>query len=57
MEGAEPKEEAEEDCMDGFYPRALAGFITVLTEEGDMVYVSDSVSKHIGIAQVLPAST
>ncbi|CAL8334564.1 unnamed protein product [Boreogadus saida] len=52
MEGAEPKEEAEEDCMDGFYPRALAGFITVLTEEGDMVYVSDSVSKHIGIAQL-----
>ncbi|CAL8352441.1 unnamed protein product [Lota lota] len=52
-EGSEPKEEEEEeDCMDGLYPRALAGFITVLTEEGDMVYVSDSVSKHIGIAQL-----
>ncbi|KAJ3591077.1 hypothetical protein NHX12_009024 [Muraenolepis orangiensis] len=48
----EEEEEEEEDCMDGFYPRALAGFIMVLTDEGDMVYVSDSVSKHIGIAQL-----
>ncbi|CAL8362996.1 unnamed protein product [Merluccius merluccius] len=46
------KEEEEEDCMDAFYPRALAGFIMVLTQEGDMIYVSDSVSKHIGIAQL-----
>ncbi|KAG7248082.1 hypothetical protein CRUP_021610, partial [Coryphaenoides rupestris] len=49
-ETKEEKEEEEENCMDEFYPRALAGFIIVLTEEGDMIYVSDSVSKHIGIA-------
>ncbi|KAA0702034.1 Hypoxia-inducible factor 1-alpha [Triplophysa tibetana] len=40
------------DPTDGFYQQALAGFILVLTEEGDMVFLSDSVSKYIGIAQL-----
>ncbi|XP_029923304.1 hypoxia inducible factor 1 subunit alpha, like [Myripristis murdjan] len=53
--GEKQKEEAieeEEDPMDAFYPRALAGFIMVMTEEGDMIYLSDGVSKHIGITQL-----
>ena len=50
-EGAEPDAE-EEEVTDSFYPRALAGFVMVMTEEGDMIYLSDSVSKHIGITQV-----
>lgn len=38
--------------MDAFYPQALAGFIMVLTEEGDMIYLTENVSGHIGITQV-----
>ncbi|XP_067102995.1 hypoxia inducible factor 1 subunit alpha, like isoform X2 [Osmerus mordax] len=50
-EEAEPDAEGEE-LTDSFYPRALAGFVMVMTEEGDMIYLSDSVSKHIGITQL-----
>lgn len=38
--------------MDGFYPQTLAGFIMALTEEGDMIYLTENVSKYIGIVQV-----
>lgn len=42
----------EEDPMDTFYPQALAGFIMVMTEEGDVIYLTENVSKHIGMTQV-----
>ncbi|XP_042338397.1 hypoxia-inducible factor 3-alpha-like [Plectropomus leopardus] len=42
----------EEDPMDAFCPQALAGFIIVMTEEGDMIYLTENVSRHIGITQV-----
>ncbi|XP_037320617.2 hypoxia inducible factor 1 subunit alpha, like [Pungitius pungitius] len=45
-------EEDEEDPMDSFYPQALAGFIMVMTEEGDMIYLTENVSTHIGIPQL-----
>ena len=48
--------DGDEDTMDGFYPRALAGFIMVMTEEGDMIYLGDSVDKHLGIQQVRTAA-
>ena len=51
-EEEEDDEEEEEEVTDRFYPRALAGFIMVLTEEGDMIFLSECVSKHIGITQV-----
>uniref|UniRef100_A0A8C8CMY8 Hypoxia inducible factor 1 subunit alpha, like n=1 Tax=Oncorhynchus tshawytscha TaxID=74940 RepID=A0A8C8CMY8_ONCTS len=44
--------DGDEDTVDAFYPRALAGFILVMTEEGDMIYLGDSVSKHLGISQL-----
>ncbi|XP_060928726.1 hypoxia inducible factor 1 subunit alpha, like [Limanda limanda] len=46
------EEEEEEDPMDAFYPQTLAGFIMVMTEEGDMIYLTENVSKHIGITQL-----
>ncbi|KAM8769286.1 hypoxia inducible factor 1 subunit alpha, like isoform 2-T2 [Acanthopagrus schlegelii] len=46
------EEEEEEDPMDTFYPEALAGFVMVMTEEGDMIYLTENVSKHIGITQL-----
>uniref|UniRef100_A0A8C2WVG4 Hypoxia inducible factor 1 subunit alpha, like n=1 Tax=Cyclopterus lumpus TaxID=8103 RepID=A0A8C2WVG4_CYCLU len=48
----EEEEEEEEDPMDSFYPQALAGFIMVMTEEGDMIYLTENVSTHIGIPQL-----
>uniref|UniRef100_G3PIK9 Hypoxia inducible factor 1 subunit alpha, like n=1 Tax=Gasterosteus aculeatus aculeatus TaxID=481459 RepID=G3PIK9_GASAC len=48
----EEKEGDEEDPMDSFYPQALAGFIMVMTEEGDMIYLTENVSTHIGIPQL-----
>ncbi|XP_041796050.1 hypoxia inducible factor 1 subunit alpha, like isoform X2 [Chelmon rostratus] len=42
----------EEDPMDTFYPQALAGFIMVMTEEGDVIYLTENVSKHIGMTQL-----
>lgn len=48
----EEEKEKDEDPMDAFYPQALAGFIMVMTEEGDMIYLTENVNKHIGITQV-----
>ncbi|XP_026780603.3 hypoxia inducible factor 1 subunit alpha, like [Pangasianodon hypophthalmus] len=44
--------EEEEDPTDAFYQQALAGFILVLSDDGDMVFLSDNVSKFIGITQL-----
>ncbi|XP_026173295.1 hypoxia inducible factor 1 subunit alpha, like [Mastacembelus armatus] len=51
-ENEKEEEEEEEDPMDAFYPQALAGFIMVVTEEGDMIYLTENVSRHIGITQL-----
>lgn len=48
----EDEEEEEEDPMDTFYPQVLAGFILVMSEEGDMIYLTENVNKHIGITQL-----
>ncbi|XP_034024543.1 hypoxia inducible factor 1 subunit alpha, like isoform X2 [Thalassophryne amazonica] len=44
--------EEDEDPMNPFYLEVLAGFVMVMTEEGDMIYLSENVSKHIGITQL-----
>uniref|UniRef100_A0A4W6FTD9 Hypoxia inducible factor 1 subunit alpha, like n=1 Tax=Lates calcarifer TaxID=8187 RepID=A0A4W6FTD9_LATCA len=51
-EEEEEEEEEEEDPMDAFYPQSLAGFVMVMTEEGDMIYLTENVSRHIGITQL-----
>ncbi|CAK6957819.1 hypoxia inducible factor 1 subunit alpha%2C like isoform X2 [Scomber scombrus] len=51
-EEEEEEEELHEDPMDCFYPQVLAGFIMVMTEEGDMIYLTENVSRHIGISQL-----
>nr|AFU07574.1 hypoxia-inducible factor 3 alpha subunit [Polyodon spathula] len=45
--GAETEEET-----DGYFLRALPGFVMVLSAEGDMVYLSENVSQHIGVPQL-----
>ncbi|XP_078063365.1 hypoxia-inducible factor 1-alpha-like [Mustelus asterias] len=38
--------------FDGFYLRALDGFVMVLTEEGDIVYLSENVNSYLGLTQL-----
>nr|WNN25245.1 hypoxia-inducible factor 1 [Balanoglossus aurantiaca] len=38
--------------MDSYYLKALEGFVMVLTQEGDMAYLSENVSKYLGLNQV-----
>lgn len=52
---ADDKEEKEnelESQLNGFYLKALEGFLMVLSEDGDMVYLSENVSKSMGLTQV-----
>ncbi|KAL1769201.1 hypoxia-inducible factor 3-alpha isoform X1 [Sigmodon hispidus] len=38
--------------LDACYLKALEGFVMVLTADGDMVYLSENVSKHLGLSQL-----
>uniref|UniRef100_UPI00398EE79A hypoxia-inducible factor 1-alpha-like n=1 Tax=Pristiophorus japonicus TaxID=55135 RepID=UPI00398EE79A len=38
--------------MDGLYLPALDGFIMVLTEGGDVVYLSENVNRYLGLSQL-----
>ncbi|XP_047395959.1 hypoxia-inducible factor 1-alpha isoform X1 [Sciurus carolinensis] len=37
--------------MNCFYLKALDGFVMVLTDDGDMIYISDNVNKYMGLTQ------
>ncbi|KAG7268952.1 hypothetical protein CRUP_008607 [Coryphaenoides rupestris] len=38
--------------MDNLYLKSLEGFVTVVTSDGDMVFLSDNISKFMGLTQV-----
>ncbi|XP_055471430.1 hypoxia-inducible factor 3-alpha [Psammomys obesus] len=42
----------EGEPLDACYLKALEGFVMVLTAEGDMAYLSENVSKHLGLSQL-----
>lgn len=42
--------------LDACYLKALEGFVMVLTAEGDMAYLSENISKHLGLSQVRRAA-
>lgn len=46
---AEAEMETQLNC---FYLKALDGFVMVLSEDGDMVYMSENVNKCMGLTQV-----
>lgn len=46
------KEDELESQLNGFYLKALEGFLLVLSDDGDMVYLSENVSKSMGLSQV-----
>lgn len=46
-------EETELDIqLNSSYLKALEGFLMVLSEDGDMIYLSENVNKCLGLAQV-----
>uniref|UniRef100_A0A4W5R9G4 Hypoxia-inducible factor 1-alpha n=1 Tax=Hucho hucho TaxID=62062 RepID=A0A4W5R9G4_9TELE len=48
----EEQEESELDSqLNGSYLKALEGFLMVLSEDGDMIYLSENVNKCLGLAQ------
>ncbi|XP_058530557.1 hypoxia-inducible factor 3-alpha isoform X2 [Ochotona princeps] len=42
----------EGEPLDACYLKALEGFVMVLTAEGDMAYLSENVTKHLGLSQL-----
>uniref|UniRef100_A0A3Q3JCT5 Endothelial PAS domain protein 1b n=1 Tax=Monopterus albus TaxID=43700 RepID=A0A3Q3JCT5_MONAL len=42
----------EDRQMDSLYLKSLEGFVTVVTSDGDMIFLSENISKFIGLTQV-----
>lgn len=38
--------------MDSLYLKSLEGFVAVVTSDGDMIFLSENVSKFMGLTQV-----
>ncbi|OCT77667.1 endothelial PAS domain protein 1 S homeolog isoform X2 [Xenopus laevis] len=38
--------------MDNLYLKALEGFVAVVTQDGDMIFLSENVNKYLGLTQV-----
>ena len=54
---SENESEADADQqMDNLYLKALEGFIAVVTQDGDMIFLSENISKFMGLTQVTPSS-
>ncbi|KAM6221943.1 endothelial PAS domain-containing protein 1 [Rhynchocyon petersi] len=50
---SENESEAEADQqMNNLYLKALEGFIAVVTQDGDMIFLSENISKFMGLTQV-----
>uniref|UniRef100_W5MVL2 Hypoxia-inducible factor 1-alpha n=1 Tax=Lepisosteus oculatus TaxID=7918 RepID=W5MVL2_LEPOC len=51
-EAGDMEEESEMDSqLNSFYLKALDGFLMVLSEDGDMIYLSENVNKCMGLTQ------
>uniref|UniRef100_A0A3P9NIC8 Endothelial PAS domain protein 1b n=1 Tax=Poecilia reticulata TaxID=8081 RepID=A0A3P9NIC8_POERE len=42
----------EDRFMDNLYLKSLEGFITVVTSDGDMIFLSENINKFMGLTQV-----
>ncbi|XP_064411698.1 endothelial PAS domain-containing protein 1b isoform X2 [Latimeria chalumnae] len=53
LSSACPDDETETDNqMDNFYLKSLEGFIAVVTQDGDMIFLSENINKYMGLTQV-----
>lgn len=42
----------EDGLVDNLYLKSLEGFITVVTSDGDMIFLSENINKFMGLTQV-----
>lgn len=42
----------DDSQMDSLYLKSLEGFVAVVTSDGDMIFLSENVSKFMGLTQV-----
>ncbi|KAM4607841.1 endothelial PAS domain-containing protein 1b [Polymixia lowei] len=42
----------EDSHMDSLYLKSLEGFVTVVTSDGDMIFLSENINKFMGLTQV-----
>ncbi|XP_053316597.1 endothelial PAS domain-containing protein 1 isoform X2 [Spea bombifrons] len=50
---AEPDVDPDaENQLDNLYLKALEGFVAVVTQDGDMIFLSENISKYMGLTQV-----
>lgn len=38
--------------MDSLYLKSLEGFVTVVTSDGDIIFLSENINKFMGLTQV-----
>ncbi|KAL4641203.1 endothelial PAS domain-containing protein 1 isoform X5 [Arapaima gigas] len=50
--GCMSNETDEDRQMDSLYLKSLDGFITVVTSDGDMIFLSENINKFMGLTQV-----
>ncbi|XP_072366794.1 endothelial PAS domain-containing protein 1b isoform X1 [Scyliorhinus torazame] len=50
--GATETESESEKQMDALYLKALEGFIMMATQDGDIIFLSENISKYMGLTQV-----
>ncbi|KAK5854374.1 hypothetical protein PBY51_015448 [Eleginops maclovinus] len=46
------RDSEEDGQMDSLYLKSLEGFITVVTSDGDMIFLSENINKFMGLTQV-----
>jgi len=42
----------DDSQLDSLYLKSLEGFVAVVTSDGDMIFLSENVSKFMGLTQV-----
>ncbi|XP_038159058.1 endothelial PAS domain-containing protein 1b [Cyprinodon tularosa] len=52
QEGCGSCNQAEDGLMDNLYLKSLEGFVTVVTSDGDMIFLSENINKFMGLTQV-----
>ncbi|XP_059841722.1 endothelial PAS domain-containing protein 1b [Hypanus sabinus] len=53
LDSGTPENETEiEKQMDSLYLKALEGFIMMVTQDGDIIFLSENISKYMGLTQV-----
>lgn len=50
--GCRTSENGTDGQMDSLYLKSLEGFISVVTSDGDMIFLSENINKFMGLTQV-----